>query len=381
MASRRHDETPVEELSDRQLRNALKKANQTIAAIDRLTPAEVVRSGQAETLARYEAAVTTAEDAGEELRQRRHRSLPDRLRLDKALRDAKHEPHPAVRWLEAARRFSAPELQGETLVADRLSEDDAAELETLVKRKREIVDDEHAEPLTADETATWERLLGMAAGDENLFERKRKEAAEKTKLGELKDERKVASLPRQPLLAEPGASSCPVRRPSWLVGDEARARAWTLQTSGCSSALLGAFANDDPSVFVGGRFEGEGDDRCARCARRRRQRHEDARPDRRVSAGGRLRVRPRQGRRSPCSSATDGSRSSRRSPRCGSGSVSGHRISTLSRASECGAASEWHAWRTLTTMCAIVYFAPYITKGRAKCGGCLFSQQASLLVL
>ena len=27
-------------------------------------------------------------------------------------------------------------------------------------------------------------------------------------------------------------------------------------------AVLGAFANDDPSVFVDGRFEGEGDDRA-----------------------------------------------------------------------------------------------------------------------
>ena len=168
----RNDTTaPVEELSDRQLRNAIKKANQTVAAIDGLDPAEVVRSGQAEqTLARYEAAITTAEDAGEELRQRRHRSLPDRLRLGKALRDAKHEPHPAKAWLEEARRFSVPELAGETLVADRLTDDDTTELQTLVKKKRRIaVDVEHAEPLTADETAAWERILGTAAGDQTCL--------------------------------------------------------------------------------------------------------------------------------------------------------------------------------------------------------------------
>ena len=102
----------------------------------------------------------------------------------------------------------------------------------------------------------------MAAGDENLFERKRKEAAVKTKLGEVKDARKVAALPRQPLLAEPGAIQIPRFVYTWLVGDEARAGAWSVADVGLLVALLGAFANDDASVFVDGRVEGEGDDRA-----------------------------------------------------------------------------------------------------------------------
>ena len=82
----------------------------------------------------------------------------------------------------------------------------------------------------------------------------------KNKLGELKDARKVAALPRQPLLAEPGSVELPRFVYTWLVGAEARDGAWSLMDLGLLAALLGAFANDDPSVFVDGRFEGEGDD-------------------------------------------------------------------------------------------------------------------------
>ena len=73
-----------------------------------------------------------------------------------------------------------------------------------MKRRRKIASDEQAEPLTNDETASWERLLGKAADDEGLFERKRRDAQAKRTLGELKDSRKVATLRRQPLL--PGGS-------------------------------------------------------------------------------------------------------------------------------------------------------------------------------
>ena len=73
-----------------------------------------------------------------------------------------------------------------------------------MKRRRDIASDEHAEPLTGDETAAWLRILGLAAGDDSLVERKRRDDQAKRNLGELKDARKVAALPRQPLL--PGGS-------------------------------------------------------------------------------------------------------------------------------------------------------------------------------
>ena len=227
-----------------------------------MDPAEVVRAGQAdETLARHEAAIDTVQEAQAELAERAHHSLPERLLRRRTLERGRREPHPAQRWLEAARRYSAPELRGRDIGRRPAHRGGRRELETLVKRKRQIVNDEHAEPLTEAETATWERLLGKAAGDEDLFGRKRRDAAAKGKLDELIDARKVAKLPRQPLLAEPGSVQLPRFVYSWLVGDEARGGAWTLMDIGVLVAVLGAFANDDPSVFVGGRFEGAGGDR------------------------------------------------------------------------------------------------------------------------
>jgi hypothetical protein len=148
------------------------------------------------------------------------------------------------------------------LVATRLTDDDAVELEALVKRKREILTEEGAEPLSDDETATWERLLGKAAGDPGLFDRKRRDAQANAKLDELKEERRLANLPKRPLYAEPGSASLPEYAcHAWLVDDGALAGNWTLMDVGLLVAILGAFWNDDPSVFVNGRFDGEGDER------------------------------------------------------------------------------------------------------------------------
>jgi hypothetical protein len=253
----------IEGLSDKELRAQLQRANADLDTIERADPAQVLRTGQADKmLERGEQALAEAQLAELLLRERQHRAVPGRLRLGRMLADSARKQPPATRWLREAQKFSAPELVGETLVADRLTEVDATELERIVKKKREILGDEHAEPLTDAEKGEWERLLGKAAGDEQLFAKRRKEAAVKTKLNELKDQRKVAALPRQPLLTEPGNVQLPRSVYKWLVGDEARDGAWTLADLGLLAALLGAFANDDPSRFVGGRFEGEGADRA-----------------------------------------------------------------------------------------------------------------------
>ena len=258
----RPDTKPPGELSDRQLRDRRRRAHQTIDRIDRMNPAEAVRDGVSVTLDQYAAAIQTANEAEEEIGRRDHRAFIERAPLVRQLCDAARKEPPAMKWLREAQRFSHPELNDERLVATRLTDDDAVELEALVKRKRKLVSEPETEPLNDAETARWEALLGKAAGDENLFERKRKEAAVKTKLDELKDQRKVASLPRQPQLAEPGAIQIPRFAFRWLVGDEARDGAWSLMDLGLLAALLGAFANDDPRLFVDGRFEGEGDDRA-----------------------------------------------------------------------------------------------------------------------
>jgi hypothetical protein len=255
-------DVPVQELTDRELRERLERGIAVLNEVESSDPADMVRRGRADhVLARGEAALVQVEEASAELRAREDRSLIERLPRMKMMRDAERREHPALRWLEAAKRYSAPEMQGERLVADRLTEDDAAQLKQLVQRRRALVDDPDASPLSEAETAAWERLLGRAAGDEELFERKRRDAAARAKLGELMDQRKVASLPRRPLLAEPGSVQLPRHAFTWLVGESGRDGHWTLMDVALLVGILGAFANDEPSIFVGGRFGGEQDDR------------------------------------------------------------------------------------------------------------------------
>ena len=60
----RNDARAVEDLSDRELRDRVTRAERTIAEIDRIDPAEAVRSGKADqTLARYETAIETVVEA------------------------------------------------------------------------------------------------------------------------------------------------------------------------------------------------------------------------------------------------------------------------------------------------------------------------------
>ena len=186
--------------------------------------------------------------------------------------------------------FSIPEIKGEvTLVADRLTEEDAAELERLVRRKGDILTDDNAPPFAAEETATFERLLGKAAGDEGLFEQRRRDAAARATLDNLGDVRRVAKLPRQPLLAEPGSVQLPrFAVHDWLVGPEAHEGAWTVLDLGLLVVIRGCFANRDATPFVGGQFEETDGDLVLVNPRRHRQRGSPPRTDRR---------RPRPARR------------------------------------------------------------------------------------
>ena len=116
---------------------------------------------------------------------------------------------------------------------DRFSEDDAKALEALVKRKRAILAEPVTEPpVTPEEIGTWARLLGKAAGDEGLFERKRRDAAARAKLDELEEERRVAKLTRQPLRA---AGS--VQLPKYAVHDWFVVRAAYVAIGACAMSL------------------------------------------------------------------------------------------------------------------------------------------------
>jgi hypothetical protein len=124
----------------------------------------------------------------------------------------------------------------------------------VVNRKRAIARGaQGAQRLTSAETRSYERLVGKTAGDERLFERKRRDASA-TKFAELKEERRVASLPRRPVYAEPGSIELPRFVFQWLLADSNRDGAsWGVTEVGLLATILLSFENRQ-SVIQNGQF-------------------------------------------------------------------------------------------------------------------------------
>ena len=151
--------------------------------------------------------------------------------------------------------FGHAELQGEQLVGSRLTDGELDELNELVKRKRALARGaQDAQELTKAETGRYERLVGQAAGGEYLFERKRRDKAARSKLTELKEERRVASLSRRPIYAEPGSIELPRSVFAWLVAENNHSgQNWGVTEVGLLATILLSFENRVP-IVKGGRF-------------------------------------------------------------------------------------------------------------------------------
>jgi hypothetical protein len=139
--------------------------------------ADVVRAGEAELARRADALAVLREPSRHELQRREDARL-----------SRKHALGRVAASLRAATRFKHRELEGETLVAERLSEGEGADLHELLRRRLGVAFGDPVEPLSDEEELEYERLLGKAAGDERLFERKRAEAAAKAKAREMAKE-------------------------------------------------------------------------------------------------------------------------------------------------------------------------------------------------
>jgi hypothetical protein len=183
-------------MRDEEIRARIAAAEQTMREIDRLSPRQV-RGKESETLKRYERAVELAEVGKAELASRRYESVIANAPTRRAYRDHEDERRkkrevrqPVVSALRFVVARAHSELDGVTLAADRLSESEGQELAALVKKARAAVYQEGAEPLSEAETRRYEQLVARAAGDEDLFERKRSEAAARQKLRELEKTRK-----------------------------------------------------------------------------------------------------------------------------------------------------------------------------------------------
>ena len=157
----------TEELSDKALRQRIRDNERVLDEIERADPAEVVRAGKAdESIERAEAALARGPGGGGGAAERAHHSLPaGSCGAGHWSAGGGSRTPPRSGWRGPAAILGA-RTRGRDAGRRPAHRGGRRALETLVKRKRNIASDEHAEPLTEAETAEWERLLGKAAGDE-----------------------------------------------------------------------------------------------------------------------------------------------------------------------------------------------------------------------
>jgi hypothetical protein len=198
--SRRESKELLERLGEKEIRARVREARRELAQLARQDPREVARRREVEATGDVMQGLANVVRAGEselerraaEEQQRRAAEEAEHDRVGRALRDpGRHEARRRADEHEARRqrlrqihatlrgvgRFNHHELQGAVLAADRLTDEQGAELRRLLGRRLAVAyGNEGAEPLTAEEQGRYEEIVGVAAGDPNLFQRKREEA-------------------------------------------------------------------------------------------------------------------------------------------------------------------------------------------------------------
>lgn len=191
MLTTRSRKAKLERVDDEALKARLAAAEATVREIDALPPAKV-RGREKDVLGRYEKALAMIDLGRAELATREHEHVAANAPARRALRDeedarrAKHKAlAPVLSSLEFVRRRAHTEVRGCTLVADRLSPEEGAELAALVAKQRAVLVREDAEPLSEAEESRYEELVGVAADDREIFERKREEVRTRAKIAEI----------------------------------------------------------------------------------------------------------------------------------------------------------------------------------------------------
>jgi hypothetical protein len=259
-------------LTDKALSERIKAAGKTLDAIEREDSAKVVREGRQEALLnRYDSALSLMTAAVAE-RDARRAELPEKRRVaalkerfESALGRAptssdrfnpktgrwEESPKPtpaqtALKWVSNHLSPAAyPEIVGEHFDATRLNESEGTELYALTS----TMDEEmlgRGPGHTDEERKRFEVLVGKSAGDEGLFERKRRDAEAHEQLADRKETRRLMSLPPQPELAEPGSVRLPEAVFSWLrqvVGDRRKMAGFTIADVGVLWTVLAMLEN------------------------------------------------------------------------------------------------------------------------------------------
>lgn len=167
-------EKPIAEASDRELRKRAAAAQRMILELpDAPGSREVSRH-----LATLHAAAKQRDAALGEL-DRRERAKLDAANAEFRRRVQASQRPIAAKALEAVTAFGHPELAGTTLDPARLDNAQAAELLALARRRRG--DDDTQAGLDPVDEARYLGLVELAAGEDNLFARRRAEKAEAEK--------------------------------------------------------------------------------------------------------------------------------------------------------------------------------------------------------
>jgi hypothetical protein len=260
----RTEPEPIEELTDRALRDRLRRAERTLAEAASADARELARWRKTEsTLRKAEAAVRTRDEARAELARRAEQDeRAERQTFRLRLRGLGHPrdrvkagPHPGAAALRAVARLGHPELDGASLRAANLTTEEGAELAGLVKKMRNA--SEEREQLSATERGRYESLLGKAAGNANLFAKRRRDASNREKLDQLAKEARMAALALRPKHEQPGAVVLPAEVYEALK--TSRDASCTIADVGMLAALRGMFANHDAALILGARFEKDSD--------------------------------------------------------------------------------------------------------------------------
>jgi hypothetical protein len=159
------EDTPLAKLSEKALRQTIAKARKVAEAMPDQPPHQQIPR-------LLEVAARDRTSASRELARRE--ALVRMVRNEKLGRSSAQ-----TGALQAVARFGHRELADERLSASQLTKDDGEELLSLVRKRRD-------EQLTEKEQARYETLVGKAAGDTELFPRKRAEQLEKSKIEALR---------------------------------------------------------------------------------------------------------------------------------------------------------------------------------------------------
>jgi hypothetical protein len=110
----------------------------------------------------------------------------------------------------------------------------------------------------ARDVSRYELLVGRWAGDEHLFQNRRRKWEAQKRMDQIREEMRVKSLPRRPLYEEPGSVSVPRFVFSWL--EDSTDNEWTIAHVGLLVTLLGMWENRSSAIIPGSRFEEEAEE-------------------------------------------------------------------------------------------------------------------------